>query len=94
MTQLNVKQLALKMAKESGSVRSGDLVKATGKSRKAVHNNLVALCKEGLLAREGAGRSAHYVFVGNRERVRSTNSESSTKGSFGENSSMSPRFRT
>jgi len=57
------------MAKERGSVRSGDLVKATGKSRQAVHNNLVALCREGLLTREGAGRSAHYVFAGDRERI-------------------------
>ena len=44
-----------------GAFSSGDLARAAGVSRQAVHRHLKAMIARGELAAEGKGRAARYV---------------------------------
>jgi DNA-binding NtrC family response regulator len=65
-------QAAVRIARQHGAVRRGDLVTAFGISRESAWQDLAALTRAGVLRRVGRGRGARYVVAGRVARAPST----------------------
>jgi DNA-binding transcriptional ArsR family regulator len=67
---VNVNAVILRVLAEQESAQSGELVRATGITRQALHRHLAALTKHGEIIASGAGRAARYRLAAHRRIFR------------------------